>query len=141
MYGPDDLPDIGLDHRRSGELFVLAEPDFWFAYPYWLANASAPDFARCVAIHDKPGHDPVEMFFGSGGKAKAMRRLIQNKLGLRTMMDVISLDAGLIRGSHGRPLEHVGDSPVFVTDWTHDSAESIPMTEVKRHLLDRVFQG
>jgi predicted AlkP superfamily pyrophosphatase or phosphodiesterase len=140
VFGPDDMPHMGLDHARAGELFVLADPNAWFAYPYWLDDADAPDFARCVAIHDKPGHDPVEMFFGPGGKGKAMRRLIQNKLGLRAMMDVISLDANLIRGSHGRPPEHSGDAPIFITDWTHESAETIPMTEVKKHLLDRVFQ-
>ena len=52
----------GLDHERSGELVALAEPDAWFTYYYWLDDARAPDFARTVEIHRKPGYDPVELF-------------------------------------------------------------------------------
>src|SRR5690606_13362927 len=58
--------EAGLAHSRSGELVAVAAPGAWFAYPYWLDDAAAPDFARCVAIHDKPGHDPMEMFFADG---------------------------------------------------------------------------
>ena len=53
----------GLDHARSGELVVVAEPDAWFTYYYWLDDDRAPDFARGVEIHRKPGYDPVELFF------------------------------------------------------------------------------
>ncbi|MCA9054480.1 MAG: alkaline phosphatase family protein, partial [Planctomycetaceae bacterium] len=62
VLGADEKRAAGLDHSRSGELIAVAAPDAWFAYPYWLDDHNAPDFARCVAIHDKPGHDPVEMF-------------------------------------------------------------------------------
>ena len=34
----------------------------WFTYYYWLDDAKAPDFARCVDIHRKPGYDPAELF-------------------------------------------------------------------------------
>lgn len=139
VYSSDDLAEIGLDHSRSGELFVVAEPDCWFAYPYWLDDKQAPDFAHCVAIHDKPGHDPVEMFLGPGGKAKAMKRFIQMKIGWRVPMDVISLDARLIRGSHGRLPDNEGDSPLLLTDWVHDSPENISMTEVKSVLLKQLL--
>ena len=140
VFGPEDLASIGLDHPRTGQLFVLANSDSWFAYPYWLDESQAPDFARCVAIHDKPGHDPVEMFLGEGGKAKVMKRLLQTKLGLRTTMDVISTDASLIRGSHGRLPESPDDSPILITDWNHDSSETMPMTEFKSLILDQVHQ-
>lgn len=91
--------DLQLDHSRSGELIALAAPDAWFAYYYWLDNQQAPDFARCVDIHRKPGYDPCELFMTS--KLRAGARLAQKKLGLRYKMDVIPLDPSLVQGSHG----------------------------------------
>ena len=55
--------EIGLDHPRSGEIVALSEPDAWFAYPFWLDDGQAPDYARTVDIHRKPGYDPCELFF------------------------------------------------------------------------------
>ena len=98
---------LELDHPRSGEWIVLADEDAWFNYYYWLDDALAPDFARTVDIHRKPGYDPVELFMTS--KIRAMARLAQKKLGLRYKMDVIPLDASLVRGSHGlRPIAQKG---------------------------------
>ena len=91
--------ELELDHPRSGELIVLSEPDAWFTYYYWLDDSLAPDFARTVDIHRKPGYDPCELFMTS--KVRAMSRLAQKKIGLRYKMDVIPLDAQLVRGSHG----------------------------------------
>ena len=54
--------ELELDHPRSGELIVLSEPDAWFTYYYWLEDSLAPDFARTVDIHRKPGYDPCELF-------------------------------------------------------------------------------
>ncbi len=110
-----DPKDVELDHARSGELIVLAKPDAWFAYPYWLDENRSPDFARTVDIHRKPGYDPCELFLTSAPKAAA--RLLQKKLGFRYRMDVIPLDATLVKGSHGlRPApEHgpaiIGENP------------------------------
>lgn len=99
--------ELELDHPRSGELVALAEPDAWFAYPYWLDDARAPDFAPTVDIHRKPGYDPCELFMTS--KARALLRLAQKKLGFRYRMDVVPLDASLVRGSHGlRPAPEDG---------------------------------
>jgi predicted AlkP superfamily pyrophosphatase or phosphodiesterase len=99
--------ELELDHSRSGDLIVLAKPDAWFAYPYWLDDARAPDFARTVDIHRKPGYDPCELFLTS--PAKAAFRLLQKKLGFRYRMDVIPLDASLVKGSHGlRPAPEHG---------------------------------
>ena len=98
---------LNLDHPRSGEWIVLSEEDAWFNYYYWLDDALAPDFARTVDIHRKPGYDPVELFMTS--KFRAMARLAQKKLGLRYKMDVIPLDASLVQGSHGlRPTTQKG---------------------------------
>lgn len=90
---------LQLDHARSGELIALAEEDAWFTYYYWLDDALAPDFARTVDIHRKPGYDPCELFITS--KLKMARRLLRKKVGLRYKMDVIPLDASLVQGSHG----------------------------------------
>ena len=62
LLANEERGDVGLDHARSGELVVLAEPDAWFAYPFWLDDNVAPDYARTVAIHHKPGYDPCELF-------------------------------------------------------------------------------
>ncbi|MDB4664648.1 alkaline phosphatase family protein [bacterium] len=91
--------ELELDHPRSGELIVLSEPDAWFTYYYWLDDSLAPDFSRTVDIHRKPGYDPCELFMTS--KIRAMSRLTQKKFGMRYKMDVIPLDAQLVRGSHG----------------------------------------
>jgi predicted AlkP superfamily pyrophosphatase or phosphodiesterase len=91
--------ELELDHPRSGELIALAEPDAWFTYYYWLDDRLAPDFARTVDIHRKPGYDPCELFMTS--RLRAFARLAQKKLGFRYKMDVIPLDAALVRGSHG----------------------------------------
>jgi predicted AlkP superfamily pyrophosphatase or phosphodiesterase len=96
---------VGLDHPRSGELVAIAKPDRWFSYYYWLDDRRAPDFARTVDIHRKPGYDPVELFVDPGSKmpqAKIAWRLLQKTLGFRYLMDVTPLDASLVKGSHGR---------------------------------------
>jgi len=104
----DGKRDRGLDHRRSGDLVAIARADRWFAYYYWLDNDRAPDFARTVDIHRKPGYDPVELFLDpdlSAPRLAVAWRLAKKKLGFRTLLDVIPLDAGLVKGSHGRPTE------------------------------------
>lgn len=90
---------IDLDHPRSGELIALAKPDAWFNYYFWLDDRNAPDYARTIDIHRKPGYDPAELFMTS--MPRAMFRLAQKKLGFRYRMDVIPLDTSLVRGSHG----------------------------------------
>lgn len=89
-----------IDHERSGDLVLMADENSWFTYYFWLDDEKAPDYARCVDIHKKPGYDPVEMFMSS--KFRAGYKLLRKKTGFRYVMDVIPLDADLIRGSHGR---------------------------------------
>src|SRR5688500_25375 len=93
-----------VDHARAGELVCLAEGDAWFTYYYWLDDARAPDYARTVDIHRKPGYDPVELFLDPAlrsPKAKIAWTLAKRKLGMRSLMEVIPLDATLVKGSHG----------------------------------------
>ena len=49
---------------RSGDLLLVAAPGRWFAYPWWTTPREAPDYARQMDIHNKPGFDPCELFFG-----------------------------------------------------------------------------
>lgn len=104
--------ELGLGHPRSGELVAIAAPDAWFTYYYWLDDVNAPDFARTVDIHRKPGYDPCELFLTS--KARAIRKVLQKKLGFRYSMDVIPLDAHLVRGSHGRYPGNANDGPLII---------------------------
>ncbi len=103
--------EVELDHPRSGELIALSDTDSWFTYYYWEDDALAPDFARTVDIHRKPGYDPCELFMTS--KFRAMRKVLRKKIGLRYKMDVIPLDATLVRGSHGL-LASPDDGPLIV---------------------------
>jgi predicted AlkP superfamily pyrophosphatase or phosphodiesterase len=132
---------VGLDHPRSGELVAVAEENSWFAYPYWLDDRDAPDFAHCIAIHDKPGHDPAEMFLRSGllqGKLRLYWRLMQKSLQIRSPFDIVDLDASRIKGSHGRLPDRAEDRPVLLTSWElKTDAEHLPMTDVRSLLLDR----
>lgn len=119
VYGGAERAEIGLDHPRSGELIALSEPDAWFAYPYWLDDARAPDFARTVDIHRKPGFDPCEMFFDPRlhlPKLVVARKLIAKMMGFRMKLDVIPLDPHLVRGSHGLAAADPLDRPVLVMD-------------------------
>jgi predicted AlkP superfamily pyrophosphatase or phosphodiesterase len=133
----------GLDHPRSGELVAIAQADAWFTYYYWQDDAKAPDYARTVEIHRKPGYDPVELFVDpalGNPKVAVGLRLLKRKLGLRTLLDVIPLDASLVKGSHGRPTDDPREGPVFITS-EPDLAPERPVSalEVKAHILAHVF--
>ncbi|MDR6944715.1 alkaline phosphatase family protein [Mucilaginibacter pocheonensis] len=103
-----------INHERAGELVLVAAENSWFTYYFWLDDAKAPDYARVVDIHKKPGYDPVEMFMTS--KARAGYKLLRKKAGLRYVMDVIPLDATLIKGSHGRINVPEKYKPVLITN-------------------------
>lgn len=108
----------GIDHPRSGDLVVVAEPGAWFTYYFWLDDDRAPEYARCVDIHRKPGYDPAELFLDPAdrwAKAKAAGSLVRKKIGLRYAMNVIPLDPSCVRGTHGRLPETADETPVIVT--------------------------
>lgn len=138
IVGGEDRAELDLDHERSGELIALSEPDAWFAYPFWLDDRHAPDYARCVDIHRKPGYDPCELFLDPQrwSKARAAVRLLQKKLGFRTLFDVVPLDATLVRGSHGLRNADPLDRPLLLGDGVRPSGEELPMTAVRDLVLD-----
>jgi predicted AlkP superfamily pyrophosphatase or phosphodiesterase len=114
-----DQAEFGINHPRAGDLVALAQENAWFTYYYWLDDACAPDFARCVDIHRKPGYDPVELFLDPKlccPKLKIAWRLLQKKLGFRMLMDVIPLDASLVKGSHGIQPANTKDYPIVVVE-------------------------
>jgi predicted AlkP superfamily pyrophosphatase or phosphodiesterase len=104
VWGKEEMASHGLAHPRSGELFLLAEASSWFAYPYWGTKDQIPDFARTVDIHNKPGYDPCELFLDPAKpwvKTRVLLKVLANKCGWRTLLDVIPLDTSLVKGSHG----------------------------------------
>ncbi|NLE86589.1 MAG: alkaline phosphatase family protein [Myxococcales bacterium] len=136
---------LGLDHPRSGELVALSRADRWFTYYFWEDDAVAPDYARTVDIHRKPGYDPVELFFDprlAFPKLKAARRVLGKKLGLRNLLDVIGLDASIVRGSHGRVTDDPDDGPVLLSNAPELIPEGpVSATSVRDLLLSHVFDG
>jgi hypothetical protein len=82
-----EMTEMGLNHPNSGELVIVAAEGKWFAYPWWRRPQEAPDYARHVDIHNKPGFDPCELFFGWPPGS-------------------VGSDTSRIRGSHGRIAPH-----------------------------------
>ena len=139
VLGEAEKSAAGLAHPRAGDLIAVAQENAWFTYYYWLDDSRAPDFAQTVDIHRKPGYDPVELFLDSKiplPKLKIAWRLLQKKLGFRMLMDVIPLDATLVKGSHGRRPADKKDWPVFITDRSGLlAAKEIESTDVYHALL------
>jgi len=135
------MREAGLDHPRSGDLLAVAKPEAWFTYYYWEDDARAPDFACTIDIHRKPGYDPVELFLDPklpAIKLKIAWTLLKKNLGFRTLLDVIPLDASLVRGSHGRVPDNAKDWPVFMgTDTGHNRSE-LAATDVYQELQSRL---
>ncbi len=134
-----------VNHERSGDLVVVAKKEYWFTYYYWLDDRKAPDFARTVDIHKKPGYDPVEMFTDPSKKmmlARVIFKLLKKKLGFRTLLNVIPLKAELIKGSHGSI--NVGEEyyPLFIhkADNITNTDEFINPTDVCGNILNQIFQ-
>jgi len=137
--------EFGIDHERSGELVAIAAPGAWFTYYFWQDDNLAPDYARTIDIHRKPGYDPVELFVDpqiAFPKLRIAARLAQKKLGFRYYMDVIGLDASIVKGSHGRlPAtgRETSEGPVFISSSRAIERDTVPMTAVKALLLDLQF--
>ena len=117
-----------IDHERAGDLVVMADAKSWFSYYFWMDDAVAPDYARVVDIHKKPGYDPVEMFMTS--KARAGYKLLRKKAGFRYVMDVIPLDATLVKGSHGSLDVSREYYPLIITSTPINAGKEIDATEV-----------
>ncbi len=143
VFSGDELEKEHISHERCGDLVVVADSDSWFTYYFWLDDAVAPDYARMVDIHKKPGYDPVEMMTDPKDRlvmAKVGWKLLKKKLGFRTVLDIIPLDATLIKGSHGRKTEDSDDFPIFITNHTKmvdtEVVEAVEVYDlIKNHVL------
>lgn len=134
----------GLDHPRSGELVALAKADRWFSYYFWQDDARAPDYARTVDIHRKPGYDPMELFVDPKYKFPAFSigwRLAKRKLGFRQLLDIIPLNGtSLVKGTHGRITNDPADGPLVISsepDLLPDGP--VDAKDFKALTLDHVF--
>ena len=143
VLGREEKASFGIDHPRAGDLIAVASENAWFTYYYWMDDSLAPDFARTVDIHRKPGYDPVELFVDPAlkfPKLKILKRLLQKKLGFRMLMDLVPLDATLVKGSHGaRPASEL-DYPILISERPDLlPSKSISATDVykviKQHVL------
>ena len=129
-----------LNHERTGDFVLIADTDKWFTYYYWLDDTKAPDFARCVEIFKKPGYDPVEMFMDPKNpliKLRAGYKLARKLTGFRYLMDVIPLDATLVKGSHGSPYCAKEFYPVFISNKA--SKSELEPTDVYKLILNSIF--
>lgn len=138
--------EVGLDHPRAGELVALAEPDRWFAYPWWLDDARAPDYARTVDIHRKPAYDPLELFLDPAQplvKVKIAAKLALRRLGFRTLLDVIPIrPTSLVRGSHGLLTEREADGPLVISSEARLLPDGpVEAISFKDLLLAHLFDG
>ena len=137
-----DIAAAGLDHERAGELVAVAAADAWFTYYYWLDDRRAPDFARTVDIHRKPGYDPAELFVDpalTAPKVKVAYTLAKKALGFRYLLEVIPLDATLVRGSHGRITNRLDDGPVFISSEKGAADGPLQATSVRDAMLAHLF--
>ena len=139
-----DQSQYHINHERSGDLVIVAKPAYWFTYYYWLDDKKAPDFARNVDIHKKPGYDPAELFTDPKKKLMLARiafKLLKKKLGFRTMLNVIPMDAKLVKGSHGAINVDEAYHPLLVQSKNSDneSASSIEATDVCQIIMNHIF--
>lgn len=132
-----------LNHERSGELVAVAERGAFFTYYYWLDDRRAPDFARSVDIHRKPGYDPAELFIDPEIKFPKLRiakTLTKKKLGFRYTMQVVPLHADLVKGSHGRVEETPEEGPLVMSSADNRIDRSTyRSTDIHQLILDHVF--
>ncbi|MCM8536175.1 MAG: alkaline phosphatase family protein [Lentisphaeraceae bacterium] len=135
----DEREKVQLNHPRSGEIVCLAKKNAWFTYYYWLNDQLAPDYARCVDIHQKPGYDPVELFMIPGGKPKAAWTVLKKKLGFRYLLDVIPLDANLVKGSHGVMTEKECQGPLLISNIKLENSEQTLPMENFSSLVENYF--
>jgi predicted AlkP superfamily pyrophosphatase or phosphodiesterase len=146
VLGDTEKQTAHLAHDRAGDLIAVSEPDAWFTYYYWEDDRRAPDFARTVEIHRKPGYDPVELFLDPTIRMPPLTvgwKLAKRKAGFRSLLDVIPLDATLVKGSHGRQTGWDEEGPVFITKEKNLVASTTigPIDVhalILRHVYDRV---
>lgn len=143
VLSDEEIGKVNLNHDRCGDLVAIADENSWFTYYFWLDDKKAPDYARMVDIHKKPGYDPVEMLTDPSDKfvmVKVVWKLLMKKLGFRTVLNIIPIDANLVKGSHGRIPDDEVDHPILISN-NKDliSKPTVLATEVFRVLENHIL--
>ncbi|VTP90723.1 Uncharacterised protein [Sphingobacterium daejeonense] len=127
----------GIDHESVWRpSFYWRKGMLGLTYYFWEDDAKAPDYARMVDIHKKPGYDPVEMFMTS--KSRAIYKLILKKIGIRAVLDITPLDPSLVKGSHGITDVDQDYYPILIGNF--EQLENIvEPTAIKNLLLNKIF--
>jgi predicted AlkP superfamily pyrophosphatase or phosphodiesterase len=131
-----------INHERAGDLILVADKKSWFTYYFWEDDKKAPDYARMVDIHKKPGYDPVEMLLDPKQMLiipKIILKVLAKKLGFRIVMNVIPLDASLVKGSHGAVDLEDEDKAIFIGN--QEFKTTIEPTDINDIVLKQVFQN
>jgi predicted AlkP superfamily pyrophosphatase or phosphodiesterase len=144
VLGTAEKREHHVEHSRTGDLVAIAKADAWFTYYYWLDDERAPDYARTVDIHRKPGYDPVELFLDPAMALPSVSigwRLAKRAAGFRTLLDVIPLDATLVRGSHGRPGGRNDEGPFVASRSAHlIGTDQLASPDVRDLILRHMFE-
>ncbi len=143
VWGEDEKKLNGICHDRAGHLIATSAENAWFTYYYWINDSVAPDFARCVDIHRKPGYDPVELFKDQtrGSMPRVLFKLLKKKLGFRMLMDVIPLNANLVKGSHGCRPNNQADWPILISKKnTLNNSSPLLSTDVYNVLRSHILE-
>jgi predicted AlkP superfamily pyrophosphatase or phosphodiesterase len=144
VLGHDELVAAAMHHERAGDLVLISDPRRWFTWDFWLDPSKAPDYARTVDIHRKPGYDPRELFLDptlTAPKLRIAAGIMKKKLGFRSMLNVIPLDTTLVQGSHGRTDLGPDRLPILLSSQAMDSLPAqVPCTDVRDAMLNLVFE-
>jgi predicted AlkP superfamily pyrophosphatase or phosphodiesterase len=114
---------FNIDHPRAGDIIIVANRDKWFSYYWWYDENMAPSFTRRVDIHRKPGYDPLELFFDPKKRS-------------------IPFDTGLIKGSHGRPVNSTTQEGFSFyasnirSNLPKDESNSLDVVQIGRYLMN-----
>ena len=131
-----------LNHDRSGDIIAVASKGAWFTHDWWMQDLKAPDYQRCVDIHKKPGYDPRELHLASGWRGSKVRialLLLLKKCGFNKQLDVITLDANKVKGTHGRTPEQGAQSPIFIAPRDAKKIpQSLPAAALNQYILSLV---
>jgi predicted AlkP superfamily pyrophosphatase or phosphodiesterase len=125
VLSTEDKKTLNINHERSGDLIALANKDSWFTYYWWNDDTKAPNFAKTVDIHRKPGYDPAELFIDPTTKS-------------------IPLNANRIRASHGRPADNTTEEglALYISNQksltANNSKEIVSCVDIGKFLINSV---
>ena len=125
VLSTEDKKMLNINHDRSGDLIALANKDSWFTYYWWNDDTKAPNFAKSVDIHRKPGYDPAELFIDPTTKS-------------------IPLNADRIRASHGRPADNTTEEGIalYISNQKslipNNSKEIVSCVDIGKFLINLV---